>query len=106
MQLFHSVRAAIIVAGALPNIAPSSTGLPGANIIVQLLGWLLWIALAAAFVAIVWHAVQWASGSKYDNWTSVQNGKHGVLVSGVALIVIGAAQTIVQTLFAIGQGAH
>jgi hypothetical protein len=36
----------------------------------------------------------------------VQNGKHGVLISGVALIVIGAAQTIVQTLFAIGQGAH
>jgi hypothetical protein len=50
-------------------------------------------------------AVMWAFGHYSQNYQQAYNGRKGVLVSGVAAILIGAAPMMINFFLHLGQGA-
>ena len=84
------------------NLTPSSSNLPGSNVLTGLADGLDFWALLAAVVGLVIGAVMWAFGHYSQNYQQAYNGRKGVLVSGLAALLIGAAPYIVA--FFVGQG--
>jgi MFS family permease len=64
-------------------------------------GW----ALIAAMAGVVIGAVMWAFGHYSQNYQQAYNGRKGVLVSGVAAILIGAAPMLINFFVGLGQQA-
>ena len=85
------------------TLAPNISDLPGAtvlqNLTIGLGGW----ALMAAMAGVLIGAVMWAFGHFSQNYQQAYNGRKGVLVSGLAAILISGAPRIVD--FLVGQGA-
>jgi MFS family permease len=84
------------------NLTPQSTNLPGSNVLTGLANGLDFWALLAAVVGLIVGAVMWAFGHYSQNYQQAYNGRKGVLVSGLAALLIGAAPYIVA--FFAGQG--
>jgi MFS family permease len=59
-------------------------------------------ALIAAMLGVVVGAVMWAFGHYSQNYQQAYNGRRGVLVSGLAAVLIGGAPAIVN--FLVGKG--
>jgi Mn2+/Fe2+ NRAMP family transporter len=85
--------------GFLPlavNAHPNPTGLPGSNVLQQLVNgaeaWSLAIALLGAFVG----AALWAVASHSHNHQYAARGRMAALVSGAAALVIGAGPGLVN----------
>lgn len=80
--------------------------LPGTAQLQQLIdGFSTW-ALMAALAGMLVGAAAWALGHHSSNYQQSANGRKGLLVSGVAAMVIGAAPAMVNFLFGLGQGVH
>jgi hypothetical protein len=83
---------------------PDPSGLPGSNVLQQLVdgaeAWALAIALLGAFVG----AGLWAIASHTQNHHYAARGRMAAVVSGAAALVIGAAPGIVN--FFQHLGAH
>jgi len=83
---------------------PDLTGLPGSNVLQQLVNgaeaWALAIALLGAFVG----AGLWALASHTQNHHYAARGRMAAVISGAAALVIGAAPGIVN--FFQHLGAH
>ncbi|MGH9172063.1 MAG: DUF6112 family protein [Acidimicrobiales bacterium] len=96
--------------GAVPGttdvvpFTPSPSGIPGASVIETLTNGLGWWALVASLVALVLGAAAWALGSHTNNYQASSAGRRAVIVAAAAALVIGAAPTIVNFLFAEGKG--
>jgi len=88
------------------SMNPSASALPGQSTIQQLTNGLGWWALVASLVGLVLGAAAWALGSHTNNYQYATTGRKAVLVSGAAALVIGAAPTLVNFLFATGHGIH
>jgi MFS family permease len=88
------------------QLAPDPGGLPGSNVIQHLANGLDSWALIAAMVGVVIGAVIWAFGHYSQNYQQAYNGRKGVIVSGLAAILMGAAPTIINVLYAQGQTAN
>jgi hypothetical protein len=75
---------------------PSPTGLPGSNVLQQLVNgaeaWALAIALLGAFVG----AALWAVASHSHNHHYAARGRMAALISGAAALVVGAAPGLVN----------
>jgi MFS family permease len=99
-----SIRLLALVSGTVIDLHPKSTALPGTAELRQLAdGVDLW-ALIAAGVGILVGAVLWAFGHYSQNYQQAYNGRRGVMVSGLAALLIGGASEIV-TFFAHKGGA-
>lgn len=94
-----------LLAGVV-TLDPSSSALPGHSTITQLTNGIAWWALVASLVGLVIGAAAWAIGSHGNNYQYATTGRRAVLVSGAAALVIGAAPTMVNFLFATGHGIH
>jgi hypothetical protein len=94
------------MASPVPTVTPSSKGLPGAALLLQILGWVFWVVLLVCIGAIAYHAGRWAIGSRSDNPAYVTDGKRGVLRALVATLVIGLAQALVQGLYSVASSVH
>jgi hypothetical protein len=85
---------------------PDLTGLPGSNVLQQLVNgaeaWALSLALLGAFVG----AGMWAIASHSNNHHSAARGRMAALVSGAAALVIGAAPGLVNFFQQLGTSAH
>ena len=78
------------------------TGLPGTQQFQRLIdGFGTW-ALMAALAGMLVGAAVWALGHHSSNYQQASNGRRGVVVSGVAAVVIGAAPALVSFLFGLG----
>ena len=74
---------------------PDPNGLPGGPQAQQVVNGLGFYGFLAAVAALVIACIVWAFGSHSQNFRQVEAGKRGVLVSGGAAFVIGAAAALV-----------
>jgi hypothetical protein len=85
---------------------PDPTGLPGSNVLQQLVNgaeaWALAIALLGAFVG----AGIWAVASHTQNHHYAARGRMAALISAAAALVIGAAPGIVNFFQHLGSTAR
>lgn len=84
------------------TLVPNINDLPGATVLQDLTNGLGGWALMAAMAGVLIGAVMWAFGHFSQNYQQAYNGRKGVLVSGLAAILISGAPRIVE--FLIGQG--
>ena len=91
-------------ATAQVNVQPSTTGMPGAALWGQVLGWLmqwgLWLSLAAIFLG----AGGWWISASTGSYGGASRGKQFVLGGAIGALVIGLGPTMVNLLFNAGQG--
>ena len=92
--------AAVLIAGV--GLNPDPTQLPGAQVIDQLTNGLGGWALIASMVGVVVGAVMWAFGHYSHNFQQAYSGRRGVMVSGLAAVLIGGAPHIVNALTSTG----
>lgn len=78
------------------NAHPNPTGLPGSNVLQQLVNgaeaWALAIELLGAFVG----AALWAVASHSHNHHYAARGRMAALISGAAALIVGAAPGLVN----------
>jgi hypothetical protein len=82
------------------------SGLPGTEQLQSLINGFSQWALMAALAGMLVGAAVWALGHHSSNYQQSANGRRGLLISGVAAMVIGAAPAIVNFLFNLGLGVH
>jgi MFS family permease len=87
-----------------PKVTPDPNALPGFKLFSSLANGLDSWALLAAVVGLIIGAVMWAFGHYSQNYQQAYNGRKGVLVSGLAALLIGAAPYIIH--FFANQGAN
>ncbi len=92
-------------APALPS-SPDTSGLPGSDVLQTLTNGLEGWALVAALAGIVVGAVIWAFGHYSQNYQQAFNGRRGVMVSGLAALLIGGAPHLVTAFEQMGTGLH
>jgi MFS family permease len=95
-------------AGSPPTVtvAPDPTQLPGWNVLNNLTNGLDAWALIAALVGLVVGAVIWAFGHYSQNYQQAYNGRRGVMVSGLAAVLIAGAPQIIDFLAKAGTEIH
>lgn len=85
---------------------PDPAGLPGTNVLQQLVNgaeaWALAIALLGAFVG----AAIWAIASHTHNHHYAARGRMAALISGASALVVGAAPGVVNFFERLGTTAH
>jgi Family of unknown function (DUF6112) len=91
--------------GAAVSAKPDLTGLPGSNVLQQLVNgaeaWALVIALLGAFVG----SALWAIASHVHNPHYAARGRMAALISGAAALVIGSAPGLVNFFQQLGTTA-
>ena len=86
------------------QLHPAANDLPGSQTLQSLANGIGAWALIAAMIGVVVGAVMWAFGHYSQNYQQAYNGRRGVLVSGLAALLIGGAPVIVN--FLISAGTH
>src|ERR1700736_3060954 len=85
---------------------PNLTGLPGSNVLQQLVNgaeaWALAIALLGAFIG----AALWAVASHTHNHHYAGRGRMAALISGASALVVGAAPGLVNFFQHLGTQAN
>jgi hypothetical protein len=87
----------------LDSAAPSSRGMPGGDLVVTVLSWGMWLALAACGLAILYGAATWAGFGSASAGRAV-HGKTYVFAGLIGAAVVGLAPTAVSMLFDAGSG--
>jgi MFS family permease len=85
-------------------LVPDPADLPGADVLKSLTNGIAAWALIAALIGVVVGAVIWAFGHYGQNYHQAYNGRKGLLVSGAAALIIGAAPAIINFFNALGMG--
>jgi hypothetical protein len=91
---------------AVVTAQPNPRGLPGSNVLQQLVNgaeaWSLVIALLGAFVG----AALWAVASHTHNHHYAARGRMAALVSGAAALIVGAAPGLINFFERLGSTAR
>jgi hypothetical protein len=85
------------------NITPNSDGLPGIAALRTIVGAVMTGGLILSVLALIVAAIVWGFGANSSNPHLASRGKTGVLVSCGAAIVCGAAVTLVNFFWNVGQ---
>ena len=80
--------------------------LPGTGTLESLASGVGHWALIASVVGVVIGGVMWAFGHFSHNYQQSYNGRRGLIVSGAAALLIGAANGIITFFFGQGQALH
>jgi hypothetical protein len=83
------------IAGAV-SVHPDLHGLPGSNVLQQLVNGAAAWALAAALLGAFIGAALWAVASHSNNHHYAARGRMAALTSGAAALVVGAAPGLVN----------
>ena len=105
-SLTASAMSAAVSRVADVHMSPNASTLPGYQELVNLTNGIGGWALIAAMIGMVVGAVMWAFGHYSQNYQQAYNGRRGVLVSGLAALLIGGAPQIINTLFHQGGTIH
>ena len=82
---------------------PNSSGLPGIEQLRIIVGAVMTVGLILSVLALIVSAIVWGLGSNSSNPHLASRGKVGVLVSCGAAIICGAAVTLVNFFWGVGQ---
>ena len=85
------------------DIDPNSSGLPGIAQLRIIVGAVMTAGLILSALALIVSAIVWGLGSNSSNPHLASRGKVGVLVSCGAAIICGAAVTLVNFFWGVGQ---
>ena len=85
------------------DINPNNNGLPGISQLQTIVGAVMTIGLILSVLALIVSAVVWGFGSNSSNPHLASRGKLGVLVSCGAAIICGAAVTLINFFWNVGQ---
>jgi MFS family permease len=91
----------LFVAGSV-NLSPDINQLPGAAVLQSLTDGIGAWALVAALVGMVIGAVAWAFGQHSQNYQQAYSGRKGVIISGAAALLIGAAPHVINFFSNVG----
>ena len=83
-------------AQAVPDSSPSSTGMPGVELINQVLDWGHWAALAAALMAVLVGAGLWGWGQMSGNYAGAGRGRSFVAGGLLGAAVAGLGPELVK----------
>lgn len=86
------------------DITPNDDGLPGIAALRTIVGAVMTIGLILSVLALIAAAVVWGFGANSSNPHLASRGKLGVLVSCGAAILTGAAVTLINFFWNVGQG--
>ena len=92
-------------AAAFAQVAgtPNATGLPGAALVRQLIGWMMWLSLMASLGAFIYGAALWRGGAKSGNYGRAEDGRQYVAGGAIGALSTGLAVVAINTFFAAGQ---
>ena len=85
------------------NITPNDSGLPGISQLRTIVGAVMTVGLVLSVLALIISAVVWGFGANSSNPNLASRGKTGVLVSCGAASLCGAAVTLVNFFWGVGQ---
>jgi len=92
----------LLLAASSVVSTPSPTDLPGTAQLQQLVnGFGTW-ALIAALAGMLVGAAMWALGHHSSNYQQAANGRRGVMVAGIAAMIVGAAPALITYFFGLG----
>jgi hypothetical protein len=94
-----------LILGVVRNVDvnPNTTGLPGIDALKTIVGAVMTIGLVLAVLALIVSAIIWALGANSANPHLASRGKLGVLVSCGAAAVCGAAVSLANFFWGVGQ---
>lgn len=95
-----------ILASTLPmdiDITPNDSGLPGIAQLRNIVGAVMTIGLILSVLALIISAIVWGFGANSSNPHLASRGKVGVLVSCGAAVLCGAAVTLINFFWGVGQ---
>lgn len=82
---------------------PDPTGMPGAQLVSQLINWLMWVSLMASLGAVLYGAALWRGGAKMGNTPRAEDGRNYVAGGAVGALLAGLAVVLINTLFEVGR---
>ena len=85
------------------DISPNDSGLPGISQLRTIVGAVMTIGLILSVLALIISAIVWGFGSNSSNPHLAGRGKIGVLVSCGAAVICGAAVTLINFFWNVGQ---
>ena len=89
------------------NINPADSGaLPGSATLSSLASGVGHWALLASVVGVIVGGAMWALGHFSHNYQQSYQGRRGVIVSGIAALLIGASQAIISFFYSQGLNLH
>ncbi|MDA8196375.1 MAG: DUF6112 family protein [Actinomycetota bacterium] len=88
------------------SVTPSLSSLPGSNALVSITNGISAWALVATLIGLLVGAAMWAIGSHSGNYQQTYNGRKTLLASGLSALLVGAAPSVVNFFFHIGQSVR
>lgn len=85
------------------DIDPNTNGLPGIDQLKLIVGAVMTFGLILSVLALIVSAVVWGFGANSSNPHLAGRGKVGVLISCAAAVLCGAAVTLVNFAWGVGQ---
>ena len=85
------------------DIDPNSSGLPGIDALRLIVGSVMTFGLILSALGLIISAVVWAFGANSSNPHLAGRGKTGVLICCGAAILCGAAVTLINFFWDVGQ---
>lgn len=85
------------------DINPNDSGLPGIGELRTIVGAVMTIGLILSVLALIVSAIVWGFGANSSNPHLAGRGKVGVLVSCGAAVICGAAVTLINFFWDVGQ---
>ena len=85
------------------DINPNDSGLPGIAALRTIVGAVMTVGLILSVLALIISAVVWGFGANSSNPHLAGRGKLGVLISCGAAIITGAAVTLINFFWNVGQ---
>ncbi len=85
---------------------PNSNGLPGIAQLRDIVGAVMTVGLILSVLALIVSAIVWGFGANSSNPHLASRGKTGVLVSCGAAVLAGAAVTLINFFWTVGQAVN
>jgi len=100
------IEGPVLLISLLPmdiDISPNDSGLPGIAQLRTIVGAVMTVGLILSVLALIISAIVWGFGSNSSNPHLASRGKVGVLVSCGAAVLCGAAVTLINFFWGVGQ---
>ncbi len=81
------------------NVTPTTSGMPGADLVQQLLNWLTQIALWGSLASILCGAAIYGLSQQSGNYAGGSLGKKLALAGAIGACLAGIAPTVINLLF-------